>query len=74
MKQATAVGLDIAKHGFQAHRVDKAGRVAFKRKLRRHEVEKILLAGWNLARWALRPVEAGTTGHGFSGPPGTRCV
>ena len=40
MKQVTAVGLDIAKHVFQAHGVDKAGRVAFKPKLRRHEVEK----------------------------------
>ena len=40
MKQVTTVELDIAKHVFQAHGVDKAGRVAFKRKLRRHEVGK----------------------------------
>jgi transposase len=39
MKVAT-VGLDIAKQVFQAHGVDKAGRLVVRRKLRRHEVEK----------------------------------
>ena len=39
MKEVVAVGLDIAKQVFQAHGVDKAGRVVFRRKLRRAEVE-----------------------------------
>ena len=38
MKQVAAMGLDIAKHVFQAHGVDKVGWVVVKRRLRRHEV------------------------------------
>jgi transposase len=34
----TAIGLDLAKHWFQIHGVDAAGKVAVKRRLRRTEV------------------------------------
>jgi len=38
MKEVTTVGLDIAKHVFQAHGIAADGAVVFRRKLRRNEV------------------------------------
>ncbi len=38
MKEVTTVGLDIAKHVFQFHGVDRNGNVVVRRKLRRAEV------------------------------------
>lgn len=38
MKEVTTIGLDIAKHVFQAHGVAADGEVVFRRKLRRNEV------------------------------------
>ena len=57
------MGLDIAKHVFQAHGVDKAGRVVLKRKLRPVRLRDSS-ATWSHAWLALRPVEAHTTGRG----------
>jgi transposase len=34
----TTIGLDLAKHWFQIHGVDAAGKIAVKRRLRRNEV------------------------------------
>lgn len=36
--QITIIGLDLAKHWFQVHGVDAAGKVAVRRRLRRSEV------------------------------------
>ncbi len=36
--QAIIIGLDLAKHSFQVHGVDAAGKVVVKRRLRRAEV------------------------------------
>ena len=36
--QAITIGLDLAKHWFQVHGVDAAGKVVVKRRLRRAEV------------------------------------
>jgi transposase len=38
MEQVTTIGLDIAKHVFQVHGIDAAGKVLIRRKLRRGEV------------------------------------
>lgn len=38
MDQVSTVGLDLAKHVFQAHGADSAGAVVFRRKLRRGQV------------------------------------
>jgi transposase len=38
MEQVTTIGLDIAKHVFQVHGIDVAGKVMIRRKLRRGEV------------------------------------
>jgi transposase len=35
MEQATTIGLDIAKHVFQAHGADAVGRVLFRKRLTR---------------------------------------
>ena len=36
--QITTIGLDLAKHWFQVHGIDAAGKPAVKRRLRRSEV------------------------------------
>lgn len=38
IEQITTIGLDIAKHVFQVHGIDAAGKVLIRRKLRRGEV------------------------------------
>ena len=38
MSKVITIGLDIAKHVFQVHGVDKAGTVVIRRKLRRAEI------------------------------------
>ncbi len=40
MGEITTIGLDIAKHVFQVHGVDAAGRVVVQKRLRRGEVER----------------------------------
>ena len=40
--QITTIGLDLAKHWFQVHGVDAAGKVVVKRRLRRAEVVEFL--------------------------------
>jgi transposase len=40
MVKVTTIGLDIAKHVFQVHGADKAGKAVLRRKLRRSEVAK----------------------------------
>jgi hypothetical protein len=36
--QAITIGLDLAKHRFQVHGVDAAGKIVVKRRLRRSEI------------------------------------
>ena len=38
MSNARTIGLDLAKHVFQAHGADEAGEVAFRKRLRRDKV------------------------------------
>ena len=38
MEQITTIGLDLAKHVFQVHGVDKSGNVRLRRRLRRAEL------------------------------------
>jgi transposase len=40
----TTIGLDLAKHWFQVHGVDAAGKVAVRRRLRRSEVVEFFKA------------------------------
>ncbi len=38
MSEARTIGLDVAKHVFQAHGADASGRVVFRKRLRREQV------------------------------------
>jgi len=42
MSEVSVIGLDLAKHVFQVHGADAAGRVVVRKKLRRAEVLKFL--------------------------------
>ena len=42
--QAITIGLDLAKHWFQVHGVDAAGKIVVKRRLRRAEVVALFRA------------------------------
>jgi transposase len=44
MEQVSTVGLDLAKHVFQAHGADASGAVVFRKKLRRGQVLQFLAA------------------------------
>ena len=44
MKQAITIGLDIAKHVFQAHGADGAGHVLFRKRLTRAKLRGFLAA------------------------------
>ena len=59
MGKVTTVGLDIAKQVFQAHGIDRGGKVVFGRKLRRREVEKFFRA---LEPWVIG-IEASGSAH-----------
>jgi transposase len=54
--QVITIGLDLAKHWFQVHGVDAAGRIVVKRRLRRLEVvdffrdQEPRLVAWRPAR------------------------
>ena len=60
--QAITIGLDLAKHWFQVHGVDVAGKIVVKRRLRRSEVVDFFRAQ-DLASSAWRPARAHTIGR-----------
>ena len=67
MEKITTIGLDLAKHVFQVHGVDAAGKVVLKRRLRRVQVVDFFAA--------LSPCLVGGGMAGASvtvGPAGTR--
>ena len=70
MKQAITIGLDIAKHVFQAHGADAAGHVLFRKRLTRAKLLGFL-AATVLSRW--RPAPGRTIGGGRSASWATRC-
>lgn len=59
MEQITTIGLDIAKHVFQVHGIDAAGKVLIRRKLRRGEV----LEFFGKLKPVLIGIEACATSH-----------
>ena len=61
MEEVSTIGLDLAKHVFQAHGASASGAVVFRKKLRREQV---------LAFFAAR---ARITGLGRSANSATRC-
>jgi hypothetical protein len=62
VKQATTIGLDIAKHVFQVHGADGAGHVLFRKRITRAKLLGFLAAQTG-ALWRWRPVPARTTGR-----------
>ena len=60
--QAITIGLDLAKHWFQVHGVDAAGKIVVRRRLRRAEVVEFF-AVKNLALSAWRPARRRTIGR-----------
>ena len=38
MSEVSVIGLDLAKHVFQVHAADEAGRAVLRKRLRRHQV------------------------------------
>ncbi len=44
MGEVSTIGLDIAKHVFQAHGADRSGAVVFRKRLRRAQVLEFLAA------------------------------
>ena len=60
--QAITIGLDLAKHWFQVHGVDAAGKVVVKRRLRRAEVVEFFGVR-SLASSAWRPARRRTIGR-----------
>jgi transposase len=71
MKEASIIGLDLAKRSFQAHGALADGSVAFRRKLTR---EKVLgfLAEQPRCVVAMGPAGAPITGVGLSATPGMK--
>ena len=59
MKQATTIGLDIAKHVFQLHGADGAGHVLFRKRITRVKLRQRKPG----ASWRCKPVPAHTTGR-----------
>ena len=53
--QAITIGLDLAKHWFQVHGVDAAGKLVVKRRLRRAEVVEFFQSARSRALSAWRP-------------------
>ena len=48
--QITTIGLDLAKHWFQVHGVDAAGKIVIRRRLRRAEVVEFFRGARTLPR------------------------
>lgn len=44
VSEASTIGLDLAKHVFQAHGADAAGKVVFRKRLRREQVLRFFAA------------------------------
>ena len=63
MSEASTIGLDLAKRVFQAHGADAAGRVVFRKRLRREQV-LMFFAGQPACVVAMEACSsAHTTGH-----------
>ena len=60
--QITTIGLDLAKHWFQVHGVDAAGKIVVKRRLRRAEVSTFFRRS-SPASSAWRPARRRTIGR-----------
>jgi hypothetical protein len=71
MKEASIIGLDLAKRSFQAHGTLADGRVAFRKKLTR-EKSSAFLPSSRAASSPWRPAGAPTTGVGLSATPGMK--
>ena len=65
MEEVSTIGLDLAKHVFQAHGASAAGAVVFRKKLRREQVLSFF-AGQPRCRSPWRPARARTTGRARS--------
>ena len=72
MSEITTIGLDLAKHVFQVHRIDAQGTTVLRKRLRRGQVLAFFsriprcVSGW-------KPVRRRTTGHGSCARLATRC-
>ena len=72
MEEVSTIGLDLAKHVFQAHGASASGAVVFRKKLRREQV-LTFFAGQPRCRVAMEPVRAHITGAVRSESSATRC-
>jgi hypothetical protein len=70
MKEASIIGLDLAKRSFQAHGALADGRVAFRKKLTREKVLGFLAEQPRCV--VARPAGAPITGVGLSATPGMK--
>jgi transposase len=68
VENVSTIGLDLAKHVFQAHGADKDGAVVFRKKLRRQQVLSFFVPRFLRASWLWKPARAVTTGAGKTGP------
>ena len=55
MGHATTIGLDIAKHVFQAHGADEAGHVVFRKRLTRAKLLEFFGIATAAASWRWKP-------------------
>ena len=68
--EVSTIGLDLAKHVFQAHGADASGAVVFRKRLRRGQV-LAFFAGSRRAWWPWRPAPARTIGRASSASSAT---
>ena len=73
MEQATTIGLDIAKHVFQAHGADAAGHVLFRKRLTRAKLLGFFSSADARASSRWKPAPARITGRVRSPSWATRC-
>ena len=72
MKEASIIGLDLAKRSFQAHGALADGSVAFRKKLTRVRKSSAFLPSSHAASSPWRPAGAPITGVGLSATPGMK--
>ena len=72
MEEVSTIGLDLAKHVFQAHGASASGAVVFRKKLRREQVLPSSRAS-PAASSPWRPARARTIGLARSASSATRC-
>ncbi len=73
MEEVSTIGLDLAKHVFQAHGASASGAVVFRKRLRREQVLSFF-ASQPRCCVAMEACASAHTGHERSATSATRCA